>query len=765
MAINVTKRDGQKEPLDISKIQRVVSWACEDIAGVSESEIELKTQMQFFNGMETRDIHETLVKAAHDLITEDTPNYQYVAGRLVNYGLRKEVYNSFDPPRLYDQVVKVVNAGFYDPQLLEWYTEAEFDQLDRWIDHDRDFNIAYAGMEQLRGKYLVRNRDTKEFYETPQVANMLIAASLFHKYPKKTRLKWVADLYDAISEFDISLPTPIMAGVRTPKRQFSSCVLIEVGDSLDSIIAATGTTVKYVANRAGIGLGLGSLRGIDMAIRGGDAIHTGNIAFYKLLVAALKSCSQGGVRGGSGTIYHPIWHSEIQSLLVLKNNKGTEDNRIRHVDYGVQFNRLMYERLINDQDITLFSPKSVPGLYEAFFADQNKFKELYEAAEKNNTIRKTVVKASELFTLFMQERKDTGRIYLMNVDNVNEHGSFIPHLAAIRQSNLCAEISLPTKPQKDLHDMDAEVALCTLAAINWGRIRRPADFERCARLIVRALDELLDFQDYPVIAAYNATMARRPLGVGIINFAYFLAKNGITYQNVTQEQLKFIDDYAEAWSYYLIKASADLALEKGACPKVMDTKYGYGILPIDTYAKTVDELTGHKEWTMPWDELRQQLIDTGLCNSTLMALMPAETSAQVSNSTNGIEPPRALVSVKGSKDGHLKQVVPEIRKLKNKYDLLWDQKSPRGYLKIMAVLQKYIDQCISVNTSYNPKFWPDNKIPMSELLTDIMLHYKWGGKTLYYMNTLDDAGEIEEGNATLLPEEEYEEEDCESCKI
>lgn len=765
MTINVTKRDGRKEPLDIGKLHKVVAWACEDIAGVSESEIEIKTQMQFHDGMRTRDIQETLIKAAHDLITEDTPNYQYVAGRLINYALRKEVYNSITPPSLYDHVRKVVEAGFYDPSLLEWYTRDEFEVLDKWIDHDRDFNIAYAGMEQLRGKYLVRNRETKKYYETPQMANMLIAASLFHKYEKSVRLRWVADLYDAISEFDVSLPTPIMAGVRTPKRQFSSCVLIEVGDSLDSIIASTGATVKYVANRAGIGLGMGALRGLDVAIRAGDAIHTGNIAFYKLLVAALKSCSQGGVRGGSGTIYHPFWHSEIQSLLVLKNNKGTEDNRVRHVDYGVQFNRLMYERLIEDGNITLFSPKTVPGLYEAFYADQDEFRRLYTEAEKNLLLKKEVVKARDLFTLFMQERKDTGRIYIMNVDNVNDHGPFLPLLAAIRQSNLCAEIGLPTKPLVDLHDPDGEIALCTLAAQNWGRVRRPEDFERGARLLVRALDELLDFQDYPVVAAHLATMARRPLGIGIINFAYFLAKNGITYQDVTQEQLQFIDDYAEAWSYYLIKASVELARDKGACPKSEETKYHQGILPIDTYAKAVDELTGVKKPKMPWDELRSMLMDFGIRNSTLMALMPAETSAQVSNSTNGIEPPRALVSVKGSKDGHLKQVVPEVRKLKNKYDLLWDQKSPLGYLKIMAVLQKYIDQCISVNTSYNPKFYPDSKIPMSELLTHMLLHYKWGGKTAYYFNTNDEAGEVEEDATPQLLVEQYEEEDCDSCKI
>lgn len=764
MTIYVTKRDGRKEPLDINKLHKVVQWACEDIAGVSESEIEIKTQMQFYNGMKTSDIQETLIKACAELISEDTPNYQYVAGRLVNYALRKQVYNNIEPPRLYDHVCRVVEAGFYDDQLLDWYTEEEFDKLDKWIDHDRDFTIAYAGMEQLRGKYLVRNRETKTYYETPQMANMLIAASLFHKYPKDERLRWVVDLYDAISEFDVSLPTPIMAGVRTPKRQFSSCVLIEVGDSLDSIIAATGATVKYVANRAGIGLGMGALRGLDVAIRGGDAIHTGNIAFYKLLVAALKSCSQGGVRGGSGTIYHPIWHSEIESLLVLKNNKGSEDNRIRHVDYGVQFNRLMYERLIEDGDITLFSPKTVPGLFEAFYRDQDEFRRIYTEAEKNPLYKKQVVKARDLFTLFMQERKDTGRIYLMNVDNVNDHGAFIADAAPIKQSNLCAEISLPTVPLDDLHDEKGEIALCTLAAQNWGRVRRKEDFERGARLLVRALDELLDFQDYPVVAAHLATMDRRPLGIGIINFAYFLAKNGITYQDVTQEQLAFIDEYAEAWSYYLIRASIELAREKGACPKSHETKYGHGILPVDTYSKAVDELTGPFKPKMNWEEIRSLLKDFGIRNSTLMAGMPAETSAQVSNSTNGVEPPRALVSVKGSKDGHLKQVVPEVRKLKNKYDLLWDQKSPLGYLKIMAVLQKYIDQCISVNTSYNPKHYPDNKLPMSMLLEHMLLHYRWGGKTFYYFNTNDDAGEIED-DTPLAQNDNFEEEDCDSCKI
>jgi ribonucleoside-diphosphate reductase alpha chain len=768
--IQVTKRDGRKETLDIEKLHKVVFYACENITGVSPSEVELKSQIQFYNGITSKEIQETLIKAAADLISEETPNYQYVGGRLVNYALRKEVYNGFEPWHVKKLVDRNTESGFYDPELVTKYSDDEWEKINTFIKHDRDENLTYVAMEQLRGKYLCQNRVSGEIFETPQMCYILIAASLFQDYPVSSRLQWVKDYYDAISLHDISLPTPVMAGVRTPQRQFSSCVLIETDDSLDSINATSASVVKYVSQKAGIGIGGGSIRAIGSPIRKGDAYHTGIIPFYKHFQSAVKSCSQGGVRGGAATIYYPVWHLEVEDMLVLKNNKGTEENRVRHMDYGVQFNKLMYERLITGGDITLFSPADVPGLYEAFFADQDKFRELYETAERNTRLRKKTVKASDLFSAFMEERKNTGRIYLQNVDNANDHGAFLPELAPIRQSNLCAEIDLPTKPLKDLNDPEGEISLCTLSAINWGNIRTPADFERVCRLAVRGLDALLSYQNYPILAAQLSTEKRRPLGVGIINFAYWLAKHDLTYQNIDADGLALVDEWAEAWSYYLIKASADLATEFGAPSGNMETKYGHGITPNQTYKKDLDELIPHVE-RMDWDTLRAQLKDTGIRNSTLMALMPSETSAQIANATNGIEPPRSLISVKQSKHGVLKQVVPEFKRLKNKYDLLWDQQSPEGYLKIMAVLQKYIDQGISINTSYNPIFFDDEKIPMSTMLQHMLMFYKYGGKQLYYFNTNDGQGELDitklMGDQALpeLEQATIDEEDCESCTI
>ena len=765
--IKVTKRNGSTEPLDIEKLHKVVFFACNEIAGVSPSEVEIRSQLQFYDGITSTEIQETLIKAAADLISEDTPNYQYVAGRLINYHLRKMVYGDFEPWPVKQLVERNVEAGFYDAEILEKYTDEEWNYVQTHIHHERDDNLTYAAMEQYRGKYLVQNRVTGMIYETPQVANMLIAMTLFSNYPTETRMRWVKDYYNAISKFDISLPTPVMAGVRTPQRQFSSCVLIETGDSLDSINATTSSIVKYVSQKAGIGIGAGSIRALGSPIRKGDAYHTGVVPFFKMFQSATRSCSQGGVRNGAATLYYPIWHLEVEDLLVLKNNKGTEDNRVRHMDYGVQFNKLMYERLITSGNITLFSPSDVPGLYDAFFADQDRFRELYEAAEADPAIRKKTVSALELFSNFVEERKNTGRVYLMNVDNANEHGSFMADVAPVRQSNLCCEINLPTKPLNDFNDPDGEIALCTLSAINWGNIKTPADFEKPCELAVRGLDALLTYQGYPVKAAENSTMKRRPLGVGIINFAYWLAKNDTNYQN---PNLELVDEYAEAWSYYLIKASADLAVEQGAISGNMETKYGHGITPNQTYKKDLDELVAHQE-RMDWDGLRAQLRDTGIRNSTLMALMPAETSAQISNATNGIEPPRSFVSIKQSKHGVLKQVVPGFHHLRNKYDLLWDQKSPEGYLKIMAVLQKYIDQGISVNTSYNPVHYADEKIPMSTMIQHLLMFYKYGGKQLYYFNTYDGAGEIDvdalsAGTAEQpledLPESE---EMCDSCAI
>jgi ribonucleoside-diphosphate reductase alpha chain len=765
MPINVTKRDGRKEPLDIEKLHKVVFWATENLSGVSASELELRSQIQFYNNIKTSELQETLIKAAADLISEEATNYQYVAGRLVNYHLRKQVYNDYHPLSLFDIIKKNVGSGFYDANLLTDYTEEEWASINKFVEHERDMQLTYVAMEQLRGKYLVQNRVTGEIMETPQVAYALIAATLFAKYPQETRLKYVRDYYDAISKHDISLPTPIMAGLRTPQRQFSSCVLIETGDSLDSINATSSAIVKYVSQKAGIGIGAGSIRAIGSPIRRGDASHTGLIPFYKMFQAAVRSCSQGGVRNGAATLYYPLWHYEVEDLLVLKNNKGTEDNRIRQMDYGVQFNKLMYERLLGGGDITCFSPSDVPGLYDAFFADQDKFKELYEKAEKNPKIRKKTYKAIDLFSQFMEERKNTGRIYLMNVDHTNTHGAFIESKAVIKQSNLCAEIALPTKPLNHIFDEEGEISLCTLSAINWGNVKEPKDFEKMCDLAVRGLDALLDYQNYPVVAAQMSTMNRRPLGVGIINFAYFLAKNDMSYSD--PRALALVDEYAEAWSYYLIRASNQLAIERGAAPKSNETKYGSGVLPIDTYKREVDELVPHVE-RMDWESLRASLREHGIRNSTLMALMPAETSAQVANATNGIEPPRSLISVKQSKHGVLKQVVPEFRKLKNKYELLWDQKSPEGYLKLVAVLQKYIDQSISTNTSYNPTFYADEKIPMSVMIGHLLLCYKYGIKTLYYFNTYDGQGEVD--IAKLAQEQPLlaaldDQENCESCTI
>lgn len=764
--IQVIKRNGIKEELDIEKMHKVVMWATEGITGVSASEVELKSHIQFYTGIKTGDIQETLIKSAADLISEETPNYQYVAGRLINYHLRKQVYGDYTPWPLLKLVEHNVESGFYDRGLLEAYDADEWEKLDSYIKHERDETFTYVAMEQWRGKYLVQNRVTGEMFETPQMAYMLIAATLFQDYPKDTRLKWVHDYYDAISNFDVSLPTPVMAGVRTPQKQFSSCVLIETADSLDSINATTASIVKYVSQKAGIGIGAGRIRALGAPIRKGDAYHTGVTPFYKLFQSATRSCSQGGVRNGAATLYYPIWHYEIEDLLVLKNNKGTEDNRVRQMDYGVQFNKLMYERLITNGDITVFSPHDVPEMYEAFFNDQDKFKELYERAERNTKLRKKTYKAADLFSRFMQERKDTGRIYLQNVDHANTHSPFDEKIAPVKMSNLCAEIDLPTVPLNDVNDEDGRIALCTLSAINWGNVKSPHDFEKMCKLAVRGLDALLSYQGYPIKAARKATEEFRPLGIGIINFAYFLAKNDVSYSD--PEALPLVDEYAEAWSYYLIKASADLAEEQGACTRWNDLKSAQGRLPIDTYKQDVDELVKHQE-RMPWKELREQIKRTGQRNATLMALMPAETSAQISNATNGIEPPRSFVSIKGSKHGHLKQVVPEYRRLKNRYELLWDQTTPEGYIKLCSVLQKYIDQGISVNTSYNPQHYDDEKIPMSSMLQHLLMCYKYGLKQLYYFNTYDGQGEylVEASGEAKQQELEIldDQEDCESCVI
>ena len=760
--INVTKRDGSIQPFDLDKVHKVLEWAVEDISGVSMSEIELKANIQLFDKIPAYDIHELLIKSAAELISEHTPNYQFVAARLISYKMRKEAYGDYSVPPLTSIIERNVELGVYDKEITNLYTEDEIVELSNYIKHERDDTFTYAGMEQFRGKYLVQDRRTKKIYETPQVLYMMVAMTLFSNY-KDNRLKYVKDYYDAISQFYISLPTPIMAGVRTPTRQFSSCVLIESGDSLDSINSTATSIVRYISKKAGIGIGAGSIRALGAKIGDGSVVHTGLIPFLKYFQSAVKSCSQGGVRGGAATVYLPLWHYEFEDLVVLKNNKGTDETRVRHMDYAFQFNKLMYERLIEGGNITFFDPNDVPGLYESFFIDQDKFKELYEKYERAHSIRKKSLPALEVFQQFITERKDTGRIYLMNVDHANDHGSFIAERAPIRMSNLCCEIDLPTTPLNSSDDEDGEISLCTLSAINWGLINEPHEFEKYCDLAVRALDELLDYQGYPIPAAHKGTMNRRPLGVGIINLAYFLAKRGLKYD---ESAYKIVDEYAEAWSYYLIKSSANLAVEKGKMIYNTDTKYSQGILPIDTYKEAIDNLIAHRE-RLPWKDLRKQLRETGIRNSTLMALMPAETSAQISNSTNGIEPPRALVSYKQSKDGVMAQVVPGYHHLKNKYDLLWEQQSPEGYLSICGILQKYIDQGISVNTSYNPENYEDNKIPMSVMIQDLFTAYKLGLKQLYYFNTFDGAGEMKEDEHHTYDGTEVieDEDDCDSCKI
>ncbi len=751
----VTKRNGEKEPIDLEKIHKVIDWAAEGLDNVSVSQVELKSHIQFYDGIKTEDIHETIIKSAADLISEETPDYQFLSARLAIFHLRKKAYGKFEPPKLYDHVISLVASGKYDQHLIADYTKDEFEAMEQFIDHRRDLNFSYAAVKQLEGKYLVQNRVTGEIYESAQFLYVLVAACLFAKYPQETRLKYIEGFYDAISLFKISLPTPIMSGVRTPTRQFSSCVLIECGDSLDSINAASSSIVKYVSQRAGIGINAGRIRALGSSIRNGEAFHTGCIPFFKHFQTAVKSCSQGGVRGGAATLFYPLWHLEVESLLVLKNNRGVEENRVRHLDYGVQFNKVMYQRLIKGESITLFSPSDVPGLYDAFFEDQDEFEALYTKYEADPTIRKKCIKAIELFTLFAQERASTGRIYLQNVDHCNTHSPFDPKQAPIRQSNLCLEIALPTQPMNDINDPNGEIALCTLSAFNLGAIESLDELESLADLAVRALDNLLDYQDYPMPAAKNATVGRRTLGIGVINYAYYLAKNGLYYSNGSANNLTH--KTFEAIQYYLLKASNNLAKEVGACPKFNETRLSKGILPIDTYKKEIDNIV-NESLHLDWETLRKDIMEFGVRNSTVSALMPSETSSQISNATNGIEPPRGLISIKASKDGILKQVVPEYTRLKDNYELLWNIPSNQGYLELVGIMQKFVDQTISANTNYDPSRFEGGKVPIKQVLKDILTAYKLGVKTMYYHNTRDGADDSQV---------EVESEDCEggACKI
>ncbi|WP_201511976.1 class 1a ribonucleoside-diphosphate reductase subunit alpha [Psychrobacter alimentarius] len=738
--IQVTKRDGRLEPINLDKIHKVIAWAADGLENVSVSQVELKSHIQFYEGIKTRDIHETIIKSAADLISETTPDYQYLAARLAIFHLRKIAYNQFEPPHLYDHVKTLTDAGKYDQHILADYSRAEFDELEEYLDHWRDMNLAYAAVEQMAGKYLVQDRVSKTVYESPQFLYMLVGMCLFSQYDKSDRLDFVKRFYDATSEFKISLPTPIMSGVRTPSRQFSSCVLIECGDSLDSINATTSAIVRYVSQRAGIGINAGRIRALGSPIRGGEAQHTGCIPFYKLFQTAVKCCSQGGVRGGAATLFYPLWHLEVESLLVLKNNRGVEDNRVRHMDYGVQLNKTMYTRLIKGQDISLFSPGDTPGLYDAFFEDQDKFEELYTKYENDPNVRSRQIPAADLFSLMMQERASTGRIYIQNVDHCNTHSPFDASVAPIRQSNLCMEIALPTKPLDNINDEEGEIALCTLSAVNLGKVENVSDIEEPAELIVRALDALLDYQDYPVKAAQNGSMRRRTLGVGVINYAYYLAKNGARYSD--DSALGLTHQTFEALQFYLLKASNKLAKEQGACPAFNETTYSQGILPIDTYKADLDKIC-QEPLHLDWETLRGEITEHGLRNSTLTALMPSETSSQIANATNGIEPPRGLVSIKASKDGILKQVVPEIDKLKDQYELLWQMPNNDGYLKLVAIMQKFVDQSISANTNYDPVRYAGGRVPMKILLKDLLNAYKMGVKTLYYHNTRDGANDAQ----------------------
>lgn len=743
--ILVQKRDGRLEKIDLDKIHRVIEWAAEGLDNVSVSQVEISSHIQFYDKITTKSIHETIIKSAADLISAATPDYQYLAARLAIFHLRKIAFGQFEPPHLFDHVTKLTQEGRYDAHILQDFSKEEFDILNDYIDHNRDLSFAYAAVKQMEGKYLVQDRVTKQVFESPQFLYMLVGMCLFASYDKQydkaARLDYIKRFYDATSTFKISLPTPIMSGVRTPSRQFSSCVLIECDDSLDSINATTSAIVRYVSQRAGIGVNAGRIRALGSPIRGGEAQHTGCIPFYKLFQTAVKCCSQGGVRGGAATLFYPIWHLEVENLLVLKNNRGVEDNRVRHMDYGVQINKTIYQRLIKNQNVTLFSPSDVPGLYDAFFADQAEFERLYEQYEQDDSIRKRSVPAQELFSLMMQERASTGRIYVQNVDHCNTHSPFDPSVAPIRQSNLCMEIALPTQPLDNINDENGEIALCTLSGINLGEINQLEDIKEPAELIVRALDALLDYQDYPVIAAKNGSMKRRTLGIGVINYAYYLAKNGTKYSDPTA--LGLTHRTFEALQYYLLVASNKLAKEQGACPAFGDTTYSQGILPIDTYKADIDAIC-NEPLQLDWEALRHDIKTHGLRNSTLTALMPSETSSQIANATNGIEPPRGLVSVKASKDGILKQVVPEIDKLKDQYELLWQMPNNKGYLSLVAIMQKFIDQSISANTNYDPTKFEDSRVPMKVMIQDLLMAYKLGVKTLYYHNTRDGANDAQD---------------------
>ena len=763
--INVIKRSGKSEPLDINKLHVMVEAACDGLAGVSVSQVEMNSQIQFFDGITTEQIQQILVNSASNLIDLDHPNYQFVAARLMLFALRKQVYGKMhELITVREQVERCVEAGVYDPEILDLYTEEEFAEFERIIDHDRDYIFTFAGLRQVLDKYLVQDRTSGTMYETPQFMYILIAATIFSQYPKETRMSYVKKYYDAVSKHRINIPTPIMAGVRTTLRQYASCVLIDADDSLDSIFSSDMAIGRYVAQRAGIGINAGRIRGLNSKIRGGEVSHTGMIPFLKKFESTVRCCTQNGIRGGSATVHFPIWHQEIEDLIVLKNNKGTTDNRVRNLDYSVQMSKLFYARFIQNAEITLFSPHDVPGLYDAFGSDE--FDALYEKYEADASIPKKTVKAQELILDILKERAETGRIYIMNIDHANSHSSF---LDKVEMSNLCQEITLPTRPLSHIDDTEGEIALCILSAVNVGKVRRLEELEELCDLAVRSLDELIDFQRYPIAAAELATKNRRSLGIGFIGLAHYLAKHHVNYADQAAWQL--VHDLTEHFQYYLIRSTVNLAKEKGACGYSDRTKYSQGILPIDTYKKDVDNLVPNN-LTLDWETLREDCFNYGVRNSTLSAQMPSESSSVVCNATNGIEPPRGYLSVKKSKKGPLKQIVPSYQTLKNDYTLLWDMPSNEGYINIVAVMQKFFDQAISGNWSYNPKNYPGNEVPVSVMVNDWLTTYKYGWKTSYYQNTYDmstDSVEDEPKEPTmdeLLAQLELEgDDDCESCKI
>ena len=760
---SVVKRNGSVESLDLNKLHLMVEEACKDLAGVSASQVEMQSGIQFYDGITTAEVQEILIRSASDLIDLEHPNYQFVAARLLLFAVRKQLFGRMhECPTVLEHTQKCVDLGVYDAEILALYNAEEFEKLQSFIDHGRDYLFTYAGLRQVVDKYLVQDRSSGAVYETPQFMYLLIAATIFSKYPKETRLDYVKKYYDAISKHKINIPTPIMAGVRTPLRQYASCVLVDVDDTLDSIFSSDMAIGRYVAQRAGIGINAGRIRGINAKIRGGEVQHTGVVPFLKKFEATVRCCTQNGIRGGSATVHFPIWHQEISDILVLKNNKGTEDNRVRKLDYSIQISKIFYERFIQNGEITLFSPHDVPGLYDAF--GTNRFDNLYVGYERDLSVPRKTIGAQELFLDLLKERAETGRLYIMNIDHCNSHSSFMDK---VEMSNLCQEITLPTKPIQHIDDPDGEIALCILSAINIGKIKSNEDLEVLCDLAIRSLDELIDFQGYPVRAAEIATRARRSLGVGYIGLAHYLAKHGEHYDD--PGAWKLVHDLTEAFQYYLIKATVSLAKEKGACEYSHRTKYGQGILPIDTYKKDVDELVPNN-LKYDWEALREEVKRYGVRNSTLSAQMPSESSSVVSNATNGIEPPRGYLSVKKSKKGPLKQIVPQFHTLKNNYTLLWDMPSNRGYINIVAVMQKFFDQAISGNWSYNPEHYENNEVPVSVMAQDLLTCWKYGWKTAYYQNTYDiKTDEVEEPKQQLqsLLDDimNSDDDDCESCKI